>query len=124
MEKKNNPLKDWMNEGSGGSYIKIYAGDKFEGVFVSMDFDPTGGFNNKPTIKYRLKDLLDDGKEKTFSSSSKALARKMSTLKVEDRIAIVAREEGGRKKYDVILLDKKENEEEEEDGDVAPEIPF
>lgn len=117
----NDPLKAWLQESKSGDnrFIKIPAGEKFECVFISMSFEPTGGYQNNPTVKYELKDLVDEGTVKTFNSSSKILARKMSTLKENDRIAIVAREENGRKKYDVLLLDTETKEEEGES-----QIPF
>ena len=69
-----------------------------------MNFDPTGGYKGKPTVKYNLEDI-NDGETREMSSTSKAFAKKMMKVKVGDTIVITCGEsDQGNKDYSVEVL--------------------
>lgn len=128
----------WLSEGS--KFIKIKVGDKYSCIFRGMRFDETGGFQNKPTVKYLL-ESLEDGEVREFSSSSKKLAEKMRKLEEGDSITIigslddnekktyrvVVNEEGAVKapkkssEYDDIPVHEEEADDEDEESDEETE---
>lgn len=100
MSFEKDSLKAWMNKGN--KYVKIPEGSSYEGFFLGMKFDPTGGYQGKPTVVYSFKD--SDGSEKQFSSTSKALARELDKIMAGDLIRITAGQANGRKAYHVTVL--------------------
>ena len=59
MKKEVQPksIDEWLKQDS--KFIKIKIGDRYECIFHEMNFDATGGFQGKPTVKYMLEDLED-----------------------------------------------------------------
>mgnify|MGYP001605388843 CR=1 FL=1 len=113
-------FRDWLKEDS--RFIKVKVGEEYEAIFRSLNFDETGGFKGKPTVKYLLEDI-EDGKTREFSSSSKVLADKMSRLSSGDRIIISGLlDENERKTYRVTLV--KGGEVREAGEEKLPPIPF
>lgn len=128
----------WLSEGS--KFIKIKVGDKYNCIYRGMKFDETGGYQNKPTVKYML-ESLEDGEVREFSSSSKKLAEKMRKIEEGDSITIIGSlddnekktyrvvvnegaSEGSPKKkseYDDIPVHEEEEDEEEETDEEAEE---
>lgn len=83
-------IKDWLKKsGIGGGFIKINAGETFQGFFEGMEFTETGGYGGKPTVKYKLREAGSTAVG-TFSSSSKVFASKMMKIREGDEIVIKA----------------------------------
>lgn len=123
---KNADARDaWLKEGS--KFVKIAIGQEYTAVFRGMEFDPTGGYQDKPCMKYKLEDL-EDGEIREFSSASKALAGEMMKVQEGDTIKIAAKEEKGKKKYvlTIVKVVSGQGDDEEESGKDtgSKEVPF
>lgn len=115
MAKGNKQIQDWLKEES--RYIKVKVGERYSCIFRGMEYDETGGFKGKPTVRYSLEDL-DDGKTREMSSSSKVLAQKMMKAADGDQLTIIGLlSEDDRKTYNVIFDEASAEDDDEDEKD-------